>query len=97
MHTNYNKISYYSDEEKEVLEEKVEERILTPQEPKQIHGRVVNCKSLNVRKEDNTKSNVLVVLNFNDELLIEEIKGDWAKVYTSSGILGYVMTKYIKV
>lgn len=93
MHTNYNKMSYYSEEEKDVVEDK----ILNPKEPEQMHGIVVNCKSLNVRKEDNTKSAVLVVLKFNDELLIEEIKGDWAKVYTSSGILGYVMTKYIKV
>lgn len=93
MHTNYNKMSYYSEEEKDVVEDK----ILNPKEPEQMHGIVVNCKSLNVRKEDNTKSAVLVVLKFNDELLIEEIKGDWVKVYTSSGILGYVMTKYIKV
>jgi hypothetical protein len=100
MYTNYNKMRYNSEEEKEVFETPQEcylapiPEIPKPKEP--VKATIVNCKKLNVRKSNDIKSDVLVVIDNNSELLVEEVCGDWTHVYTASGIPGYVMSKYIK-
>lgn len=108
MYTNYNKMRYNSEEEQEVMEDlselgvgfdatPIEEE--TPQTNNSCRqtATIVDCKKLNVRKSNDIKSDVLVVLDTKSELLVEEVCGDWTHVYTASGISGYVMTKYIKM
>ena len=66
-------------------------------EPEIKKGIVRNCELLNVRKEPNTDSDIIKVINHGDEInIIKEDKGiisnDFYKI-----IGGYVMKKYIKI
>lgn len=62
-------------------------------------GIVRNCNSLNLRKEPNKKSDVLCVIRKGTELMIEPdfIDDEWYGVYTSAGIGGYCMKKFIEI
>lgn len=87
MYHNYNKIVFNPEEE----------TFVKPIETKEDTIAKVNCKKLNVRSKPYKESEVLLILNFGEELVIEETKAEWTKVYTSSGVSGYVMTCHIKV
>lgn len=73
--------------------EKVEE----VKKPEIKKGIVRNCELLNVRKEPNTDSYIIKVINRGDEVnIIKEDKGIIsADFYKTIG--GYVMKKYIKI
>lgn len=66
-------------------------------EPEIKKGIVRNCELLNVRKEPNTDSDVIKVINRDDEInIIKEDKGIMsADFYKTTD--GYVMKKYIKI
>lgn len=56
----------------------------------------VTTSDLRLRKEENTTSEILTLLNENDEVEIISENGDWYKV-KSDGKVGFVSKKYIKV
>lgn len=66
-------------------------------EPEIKKGIVRNCELLNVRKEPNTDSDIIKIINRDDEInIIKEDKGNIsADFYKTIG--GYVMKKYIKI
>ena len=60
-------------------------------------GFVNDCEKLNVRTNPTTDSEVVCVINKNDEVIIEDVFGDWYSVTTKDGDEGYCMSKYITV
>lgn len=56
----------------------------------------VIASDLRLRKEDSTSSEILKLLDENDEVEIISDNGDWYKVKTD-GVVGYVSKQYIKV
>ena len=66
-------------------------------EPEIKKGIVRNCELLNVRKEPNTDSDIIKVINHGDEInIIKEDKGNISDDFYKT-IGGYVMKKYIKI
>ena len=73
--------------------EKVEE----VKKPEIKKGIVRNCELLNVRKEPNTDSDIIKVINRGDEVnIIKEDKGIMSTDFYKTTD-GYVMKKYIKI
>jgi uncharacterized protein YgiM (DUF1202 family) len=68
--------------------------ILAPREPK--FATVTSSGQLNLRKSPTTDSKVLCRLDKGAKLMVEDTRDNWAHVYTSSGLEGYVMSQYIK-
>ena len=66
-------------------------------EPEIKKGILSNCELLNARKEPNTDSDIIKVINHGDEInIIKEDKGNMsADFYKTTN--GYVMKKYIKI
>ena len=64
-------------------------------------GKVVNCKKLNVRKEPKKDSEVLCVINNNEEVILdveeEATYKDFYKIVTSNGVKGYCVKDFIEV
>ena len=60
-------------------------------------GFVNGCEKLNVRINPTTDSEVVCVINKNDEVIIEDVFGDWYSVTTKDGDEGYCMSKFITV
>ena len=60
-------------------------------------GFVNGCVKLNVRTNPTIDSEVVCVINKNDEVIIEEAFGDWYSVTTKDGDEGYCMSKFITV
>lgn len=58
--------------------------------------KVTNCLQLNLREKPNLDANIIKRLVSGAELKIEDITNDWAHVYTTSGIEGYVMAAFIE-
>lgn len=60
---------------------------------------VTDCLRLNVRKEPSKESEVLEVVNVNDELVIgSDLENEeWISVKTPSGVFGYCMKKFLAV
>lgn len=53
--------------------------------------------TLNLRSEPNSDSEVLSTLKNSTELIVSgEVNMNWYKVFTSSGIEGYVMKEFVK-
>lgn len=73
------------------------EEVEEVKKPEIKKGIVRNCELLNVRKEPNTDSDIIKVINHGDEInIIKEDKGNIsADFYKTIG--GYVMKKYIKI
>ena len=73
------------------------EEVEEVKEPEIKKGIVINCELLNVRKEPNTDSDIIKVINHGDEInIIKEDKGIMnADFYKTTD--GYVMKKYIKI
>ena len=85
------------EEGKEMLDKDVTNNVKEVKEPEIKKGIVRNCELLNVRKEPNTDSDVIKVINRDDEInIIKEDKGIMsADFYKTTD--GYVMKKYIKI
>lgn len=64
-----------------------------------IIGVVTDCLKLNIRKEPNKDSDVVVVVTCLDELKIDldASTDDWYAVCTVAGIEGFCMKKFIAV
>lgn len=60
-------------------------------------GVINGCEKLNVRTNPTIDSEVVCVINKNDEVIIEEALGDWYSVTTKDGDEGYCMSKFITV
>ena len=60
-------------------------------------GFVNGCEKLNVRTNPTIDSEVVCVINKNDEVIIEEASDDWYSVTTKDGDEGYCMSKFITV
>ena len=60
-------------------------------------GVVNGCEKLNVRTNPTIDSEVVCVINKNDEIIIEEALDDWYSVTTKDGDEGYCMSKFITV
>lgn len=78
------------------VEEPIEEEIT--EKPLKT-GIVQNCNSLNLRKEPSKKAGVLCIIRKGTELMIEPdyVDDEWYGVYTSAGISGYCMKKFIEI
>lgn len=64
-----------------------------------IKGYVANCERLNVRKEPNTDSEVVCIINKGTEVILESIGviNGFYRVNTAHGAEGYCMEKYIEI
>lgn len=60
-------------------------------------GFVNECEKLNVRTNPTTDSEVVCIINKNDEVIIKDVFGDWYSVTTKDGDEGYCMSKFITV
>ena len=52
--------------------------------------------TLNLRSEPNSDSEILTTLKNSTELIVSDETNAWYKVFTSSGIEGYVMKEFVK-
>ena len=73
-----------------------------PATPEVVTGIVANCDKLNVRKQPNIKSDVVVVIDKGTEVIIDETKSteDFYRVRSASEskpFYGFCMKKYITV
>ncbi len=64
-----------------------------PTEPKSV---VVKCSLLNIREQADKSSNVVCIAHAGDKLLLENLVGGWAHIYTNFGIEGYAMNDYLE-
>lgn len=66
---------------------------------KDIIGVVTDCLKLNIRKEPNKDSDVVVIVTCLDELKIDldASTDDWYAVCTVTGIEGFCMKKFVAV
>lgn len=80
-----------------VVEEPVEEIVETVVEskPKKTMAKVFDCDRLNFRKEQNTASEIISVLDNTSVIEIVSTGAEWTKV-KANGKTGYVMSKYIQ-
>ena len=79
-----------------VCETATEETVETP--PVRIYlGKIKNCDKLNVREEPKADAKVLCKLDKTSEVEIDmdNSTSDFYKVYTSSGVSGYCMKKFM--
>jgi uncharacterized protein YgiM (DUF1202 family) len=99
-HNNYNKM--FNEKNREVVnrepndEQKLE---VEPSEEKSKEPRmakVISPGKLNVRKGPDKSSDVICLVSPDANILIEDVDGDWAHIYTDVGIEGYVMVEFIK-
>ena len=67
---------------------------LRPGETKVIVNQISSDSTLNLRRESNTTSDILMRLYFGQELAVLEQQGDWIRVRTDAAE-GYVMLKYV--
>lgn len=59
-------------------------------------AKVISPSGLNVRKTPSSNGDVLCILKTGSKVSIEELGDEWAHIYTSSGIEGYVRVEFIK-
>ena len=80
-----------------MTDKEVTKNVEEVKEPEIKKGIVRNCELLNVRKEPNTDSDIIKVINRGDEVnIINEDKGIMsADFYKTTD--GYVMKNYIKI
>ena len=57
----------------------------------------MTANSLNIRKEPNTKSDIVVAATKNEKLIVTEIMDNWGKVTTASGLIGWASLSYLTV
>lgn len=79
-----------SNKHKKNLEEK-EIKITEP-----VYGTVCGCESLNIRKVPNGE--ILGTVTVGTKLMIEtDSNDDWCHIYTSEGIEGFCMRKFVNI
>lgn len=71
----------------------------TDEEPKYVTGTVTDCVKLNVREYPNSTAMILGTIHADAELIVdnEESTEDFYKIYTSVGLEGYCMKKFITI
>jgi len=104
---NYNKIirEPFTEETKVPVEKLIREPMIESSPTKEegplsaqgpTNTATVVCSSiLNVRESANILSRVVAILKPGDTVSVEDIRDDWAHIYTSSGIEGYSLSEYI--
>lgn len=88
-------------EEEEAVIDVQPEEVLT-MEPEPIKGKVAGCNQLNIRAEASTNSEVMAVINKNEEVTIRipNFSDGWHFIEfhkSPISITGYVMSKFIEV
>ena len=81
----------------EVDEEVVENANGEPSKPKTVIGSVIDCKSLNVRREPNMTANILTRIEEGETVRILDETNGFYKVQTNKGIIGFCMWNYISL
>ena len=81
------------------IQEQASEEIIIPSTPKKIEKKedykvLVNCNSLNIRKNPNIDSALIGKANKNCLLSVLEQKGRWYKIESNNGLKGWVSAKY---
>ena len=87
---NYQEVDQNTEEQTIVEQEQVAATVAQK-------GFVNGCEKLNVRTNPTIDSEVVCIINKNDEVIIEESFGDWYSVTTKDGDEGYCMSKFITV
>lgn len=73
-------------------------KTITPTIPKIKIGIVINCEHLNIRKESNENSTILLVLNKNDSvIIIDDVSNDKWFFIEYGNISGWVNSYYIQI
>lgn len=68
------------------------------QQPKEQEGTVVNCSQLNVRATPSLTGTIITAISKGSYVkILRPSKDGWTRVYTGSGMYGYVMSDYIEV
>lgn len=81
------------EEKKDISKKPVEE----PKKFTEFICEVINCINLNIREKSDATSEVLELAHAGDILTLKENAGEWLKVETPSGTIGYCMSKYISI
>lgn len=81
--------------EQPVIEEVAEE----PKTDEFLDGIVHNCVKLNVRRNPSIDSDVIAVLNEQDQIKVKDVDtlGDWYFIQLPNGKEGFSMKKYVAV
>lgn len=87
---NYQEVDQNAEEQTIVEQEQVATTVTQK-------GFVNGCVKLNVRTNPTIDSEVVCIINKNDEVIIEDVFGDWYSVTTKDGYEGYCMSKFITV
>ena len=73
-------------------------------EKKQVEGKIVNCRKLNIRKspsvpKKNLLSNVITTVDDKANVIVDLGKSNdgWYKVTVNGDVSGYCMTEYISI
>lgn len=82
----------------EAVEPVAEPEVEVAPPPAPVDG-VVTAAKLNVRKQPNPNAQVVSVIKQNSKVQIDKSAStaEWYKVYTSAGVDGYCMKKFISV
>lgn len=88
-----------NEEIKMLVDEEPVEEFTEDIPPQPMFGLVSDCFKLNVRTEPNKESDVMCVIEENEEVMIDPYYSteDWYKVYTKEGVDGFCMKEFIKV
>ncbi len=68
----------------------------TSVEKEPLKGKVTASSALNVRSEPNTNATILGKAYKDDIVTIVTNEGEWWKIKTSSGVIGWVLAKYVE-
>lgn len=79
------------------VEQRVEQKV--EQKVERKIGTVIDCSSLNVRKEPSKYADILCTIQASEKVEIDESKSthDFYKIFNSAGVEGYCMKNYISV
>jgi hypothetical protein len=73
-------------------------------EKKEVEGKIVNCRKLNIRKspsvpKKNPLSNVITIVDDKANVIVDLGKSNdgWYKVTVNGDVSGYCMTEYISI
>lgn len=64
--------------------------------PEPIKGIVVNTLLVNVRSRPDRESDVIMQLNHGDEFEILDMNGEFCKIRTHTGSVGYIVYEFCK-
>lgn len=85
--------------EQPVIEEVASEVTEEPKTDELLDGIVHNCVKLNVRRNPSIESDVVAVLNEQDQIKVKDVDtlSDWYFIQLPNGEEGFSMKKYIAV